>query len=286
MAAEDRVRKAVRTHEEAAMAIAFEESHRLLDRIEGLKDSVPASLAGVTGKFVAEAQANREAIQQYAEAVKQDLTASGESLRTGAESLKEGLLSAAEGIGAATADTRAAIEKLAAVAAKSVQAQSERIVDLAADEAKRIAHEEAVKAFADLSKLKMQELEKSVNDATHRLGVISEKYEALLGETDKLAKRIAGQQLNAPRGSWKHTIVGAALAAIIILGGQVVLSHQSFAQLSAQVSYLIQRANGTSQEVDTSGARAWGTALIQEWRNLPPDVQHRIDRAHTALTKQ
>lgn len=286
MAAEDSVRKAVRTHEEAAMAIAFEESHRLLDRIEGLKESVPASLAGVTGKFVAEAQANRAAIQEYAEAVKQDMTDSGESLKAAAESLKAGLLSAAEGIGAATADTRAAIEKFASIASKSVQQTGERVVDLARDEAARIAHEEAARAFADVSKLKLQELETAVNNAAHRFGTIDEKYAALVANTDQLAKRVASQQVNAPRGSWTHTIVGAALAAVIILGGQAVLSHQSFGQLSAQVSYLIQRTNGTPTGAEGSGAAPWGQALMQEWRNLPPDVQRRITNAHAKLTQQ
>jgi hypothetical protein len=287
MAAEDSVRKAVRSHEEAAMAIAFEESHRLLDRIEGLKDSVPASLAGVTGKFVEEAQANRAAIHEYAEAVKQDMTDSGESLKAAAESLKAGLLSAAEGLGATAAETRAAIEKFATIASKSVQQTGERVVDLARDEAARIAHEEAARAFADVSRLKMQELETAVNNAAHRFGTIDEKYAALVANTDQLARRVANQQVSAPRGgSWTHTIVGAVLAAVIILGGQVVLSHQSFAQLSAQVSYLIQRSNGAPAGAEAAGSAPWGQALMQEWRNLPPDVQRRITNAHARLTQQ
>lgn len=286
MAAEDKLRDVVRTREEAAMQLAFEEAHRLLDRIDGLKDSVPASLDGVTAKFVAEAQADRAAIQEYAAAVRQDLTDSGESLKAAAESLKAGLLSAAEKIGASTADTRATIEKLAEIAGRHVQQTGERTIALARDEATRIAHDEASRVFVEVSKAKMLELEKAVNDAVHRLGTVGEQYGGMVEDTDKLVRRIATHQVSAPRGSWLHTFAGAAIAAVIILGGQVLLSNQSLAQLSAQVSYLFQKANGgqSTQNAVNADAGAWGAALIEEWKTLPADAQRRIQAAHERLT--
>ncbi|WP_114815201.1 hypothetical protein [Paraburkholderia kururiensis] len=277
MAAEDRLREAVRTREEAAMALAFEESHRLLDRIEALKDTVPASLAGVTGKFFSEAQRHRAALDEYASALRQDVTGIGDEIRGQ-------LVESAEKITTAATATREAIRQLAESAQQNARKAGDSAVAAARDEAAQIAHAEAMRAFADVSKLKMQELETAVNEAVRRFGVVQDGYDKLLGKTNTLAEKIESQQLAGQQGSWGRTLAGSLVVAVVTAGlvlvGQSLLSHQSLTQLSSQVSYLISRANGTASANPAASYDSWGAAVLETWATLPPDARQKIQRAH------
>lgn len=253
------------------------EVDQILTRIEALKETVPASLAGVTGKFFSEAQRHRAALDEYASALRQDVAGLGDDL-------KGQLVESAEKIANAAATTRETIQLLAVSAQQNARKAGDSAVAAARDEAAQIAHAEAMRAFADVSKLKMQELETAVNEAVRRFGVVQDGYDKLLGKTDTLAEKIASQQLAGQQGSWGRTLVGSLVVAVVTAGlvlvGQSLLSHQSLTQLSSQVSYLISRVNGTAPANPAASYDSWGAAVLETWATLPPDVRQKIQRAH------
>ena len=90
------IRKQIRDAHEAALSAAFEEVHRLLDRVDDLKNSMPQLGTGSAEPLAAEVTRAQTVLVQLGERAKQDIeaTAKRESINV-AESVREGARQAA-----------------------------------------------------------------------------------------------------------------------------------------------------------------------------------------------
>ncbi|OJA89697.1 hypothetical protein BGV71_08155 [Burkholderia ubonensis] len=91
------VRKQIRDAHEAALSVAFEEAHRLLDRIDEIKASLPQAGTGSGAQLVDAVEQARAAIVQLGQSVKQDIEATAQRERLNVtEAIREGAVAAGQ----------------------------------------------------------------------------------------------------------------------------------------------------------------------------------------------
>ncbi|OMG71387.1 hypothetical protein [Burkholderia ubonensis] len=119
----------------------------------------------------------------------------------------------------------------------------------------------AAQAFEQFSKKKLDTLDSTVKAAQKEFGELAKAYSSLLTKTAEAAA-IDEPKKAGSGGAWARALTCAVVAALLVLGGQWLLSNQSAAR--AQVS---------------ANDKQWAAALAKTWPSLPAQVQNEIRSA-------